>query len=77
MASRTRPGAHTAGPCPACRTPKGTRLYLCVGCWSQVPAAARGALSERGDRARAIARLRQLHDHVNAGQPLGDLEITA
>ncbi|WP_433856724.1 hypothetical protein [Streptomyces kronopolitis] len=77
MASRTPRGAYTGSPCRSCRRPKPSRLYLCAGCWFQIPAAARRALSERGDRARAIARLRQLHDHIDAEQPLGDLEITA
>ncbi|MFE0765422.1 hypothetical protein [Streptomyces smyrnaeus] len=43
----------------------------------ELPAAARRALNARGDRVRAIARLRDLHDHIDAGRPLGELEITA
>ncbi|WP_019548540.1 hypothetical protein [Streptomyces sulphureus] len=76
MATRPR-GAYTATPCRSCRTPKPSRLHLCGACWGQLPAAARRALNARGDRVRAIARLRELHDHIDAGRPLGELEITA
>ncbi|QKW06993.1 hypothetical protein HUT18_11860 [Streptomyces sp. NA04227] len=76
-ASRTPRGAYTGSLCRSCRTPKPSRLYLCAGCWFQIPAASRRALSGRGDRGGAITRIRQLHDHIDAGQPLGDLEITA
>ncbi|MBA0053483.1 hypothetical protein E0L36_22165 [Streptomyces sp. AJS327] len=70
-------GAYTATPCRACRTPKPSRLYLCGNCWEQLPPAARRALTARGDRVRALARLRELHTHIDAGLPLGELEITA
>lgn len=66
----------TGSPCRSCGTPKPSRLYLCGGCWAQIPAAARRALNARGNRGLALARLRELYDHIDAGRPLGDLEIT-
>ena len=72
-----RRGAYTATPCRSCRTPKPVRLYLCPACWGMLPPAARRLLNDSRDRGRALARLRELHAHIDAGLPLGELEITA
>ncbi|MFD7509522.1 hypothetical protein ACFV5N_09290 [Streptomyces sp. NPDC059853] len=62
-------------PCPSCNTaPRRRGQYLCRGCWAQLPAPARRALSRRD--AQAWARLRQLHAHLDSGRPLAHLEIT-
>ncbi|MFJ3545412.1 hypothetical protein ACIPQH_24990 [Streptomyces rubiginosohelvolus] len=75
MTPRTLPpGAYTATPCRACRTPKPSGLYLCNLCWRALPAAARRALEKRDGR--AFARLRELHAHIDSGRPLAELEIT-
>lgn len=67
-------GAYTATPCRACRAPKPSRWYLCGACWAALPEAARRALNRRDGR--AFARLRELHAHIDSGQPLEELEIT-
>ncbi|MGW6416339.1 hypothetical protein [Streptomyces sp. NPDC055055] len=78
MTRNARPlrGAYTATPCRSCRTPKPARLYLCTQCWNALPAKARTALKLRDDRAKALRRLRELHAHIDSGQPLAELEIT-
>lgn len=68
-------GAYTATPCRACRAPKPSRWYLCGACWALLPAPARTALNQRGDK--ALARLRELHTHIDSGRPLAQLEITS
>ncbi|MFD6128664.1 hypothetical protein ACFWC2_14310 [Streptomyces diastaticus] len=68
MSARTR--------CRACGNPKPARTYLCPPCWRQLPDDARRLLSHTGDRARAMARLRELHHHIDSGHPLAELEIT-
>ncbi|MFD6935286.1 hypothetical protein ACFWAP_03890 [Streptomyces goshikiensis] len=68
-------GAYTASPCRACRHPKPVRWYLCGGCWAALPEKARRALNRRDGQ--ALARLRQLHAHIDSEQPLEELEITA
>lgn len=68
-------GAYTASPCRSCRKPKPVRLYLCGNCWDQLTPAARRALKFRD--CQALARLRQLHAHIDSGLPLADLEITS
>lgn len=57
-------------------SPRRPQPFLCGNCWAQLPPAAQRALNARGDRGRALARLRQFHDHIDAGRPLGELEIT-
>ncbi|MCY0957671.1 hypothetical protein [Streptomyces sp. H27-H5] len=75
MTGRSLPrGAYTATPCRACRTPKPSRMYLCPACWAQLTPAAARALN-RVD-SHALARLRQLHSHIDSGLPLAELEIT-
>lgn len=61
-------------PCRSCQTPKPLRLYLCPGCWGQLPPAARRALNQRGDH--AVTRLRELHRQVDAGVPLCEVQVT-
>lgn len=61
-------------PCRACQTPKPLRLYLCPACWGRLPAAARRALNRRDSK--ATARLRELHRQVDAGVPLGEVQVT-
>lgn len=68
--------AYTGNPCPACQTPKRSRHYLCLRCWHQLPLATRQALNDHSDQAKALARLRQLRNHINARRPLGELKIT-
>jgi hypothetical protein len=75
MDQRTPRGAYTATPCRACRTPKPSRFYLCPTCWAQLPETARHALNRRDGQ--ALARLRELHHHVDSGRPLAELEITS
>ncbi|MFF3096749.1 MULTISPECIES: hypothetical protein [Streptomyces] len=75
MTPRTLPpGAYTATPCRSCQTPKPSRWYLCGPCWRALPLAARRALDKRDGK--ALARLRQLHAHIDSGRPLAELEIT-
>lgn len=66
-------GAYTATPCRACRTPKPSRWYLCGTCWDALPQATRRALNHADGY--ALARLRQLHAHIDAGLPLTELAI--
>ncbi|MEW2068445.1 hypothetical protein [Streptomyces sp. NPDC007346] len=74
MTGRSRPrGAYTASPCPACRAPKRSRWYLCGHCWNALPEPVRTALNLHDDQAHR--RLRELHAHIAAGLPLGQLEI--
>lgn len=75
MNQPTPRGAYTATPCRACRKPKPSRLYLCGNCWDQLPPDTRRALNRKDGQ--ALARLRQLHAHINSGLPLADLEITS
>ncbi|MEV3895376.1 hypothetical protein [Streptomyces anulatus] len=75
MSPRTLPpGKYTATPCRSCRSPKPSYLYLCPPCWRALPQAARRALDKRDGK--ALARLRQLHAHIDSEQPLEELEIT-
>lgn len=74
MTQRTPRGAYTATPCRSCRKPKPSRFYLCPDCWAQLTPAARRALNVRDGQ--ALARLRQLHNHIDSELPLADLEIT-
>lgn len=64
----------TDTPCPSCRTPKAAGRYLCLNCWRGLPPAARRALNQRD--ARALARLRELHDQLAAGVRVHNVEIT-
>jgi hypothetical protein len=61
-------------PCRSCQTPKALRLYLCPVCWGQLPATARRALNRRDSK--ATARLCELHRQVDAGIPLGEVQVT-
>lgn len=72
MTTRTLRGA--GSPCRVCRASKPARWYLCRDCWTQVPDPARRALNRRDDR--ALARLRELHAHIDNGLPLTQVEIT-
>lgn len=74
MSRRPTRGAYTGSPCRACRTPKPSRFYLCGNCWDQLTDATRSALERRDGK--ALARLRQLHAHIDSGHPLAELEIT-
>lgn len=67
-------GAYTGNPCRSCRSPKPSRWYVCGGCWSLLPEKARRALNRRDGQ--ALARLRELHTHIDSGRPLAELEIT-
>jgi hypothetical protein len=49
-------------------------MYLCRNCWSSLPAPARRALSRRDSA--AFARLRELHQQLDAGVPLADIQVT-
>ncbi|WP_435610867.1 hypothetical protein [Streptomyces sp. C10-9-1] len=63
----------THTPCPSCRQPKGPGQYLCLDCWTGLPAASRAALRRR-DR-RAMARLRELHTQLEAGRRPAEVRI--
>jgi hypothetical protein len=54
---------------------KGPGKYLCLGCWSTLPMAARRLLNRRDSR--AYARLRELHRQLDRGVPLAEIRITA
>lgn len=60
--------------CRGCGRPRAPRMYLCGKCWNHLPAPTRRALNRRGDR--AIGRLRELHDQLDAGVPLADIQVT-
>jgi hypothetical protein len=49
-------------------------MYLCGNCWSRLSAATRRALNRRDDR--AVARLRDLHNQLDAGIPLEEIKVT-
>ncbi|MGW0869921.1 hypothetical protein ACWD3Z_05445 [Streptomyces sp. NPDC002740] len=64
--------------CPSCRTrSRRPGQYLCPLCWGQLPRPAQRALTRRGDRGQALARLRQLHDQLATGVPLTVIRIVA
>ncbi|WTW95455.1 hypothetical protein OG216_19630 [Streptomycetaceae bacterium NBC_01309] len=71
-----RPAAHRGqSPCPSCRRPKPSNCYVCPACWSLLPLVTRVALTKHDTK--ALARLRQLNQHIDSGQPLAGLEITS
>jgi len=61
-------------PCHNCRTPRPPRMYLCATCWSALPNTARRALNRRDKT--AFLRLRELHQQLDAGVPLADIQVT-
>lgn len=61
-------------PCRSCRKPRPPRMYLCGNCWSQLTPATRRALNRRGNA--AIPRLRELHQQLDAGVPLAEIQVT-
>lgn len=64
--------------CPSCRTrSRRPGQYLCPPCWNQLPPPVRRALTRRGDRGKALARLRQLHNQLENGVPLDEIRITS
>jgi hypothetical protein len=64
--------------CPSCRArSRRPGQYLCPACWGHLPRPTRRALTRRGDRGQALARLRQLHTQLDAGVLLADIRITA
>jgi hypothetical protein len=64
--------------CPSCRTrSRRPGQYLCPACWGQLPRPTQRALTRRGDRSLALARLRQLHAQLANGVPLDEIRITA
>lgn len=69
-------GILASSPCRSCRTPKPVRLYLCGNCWDQLPPATQRALKRSGDRGAALSRLRQLHQQIDGGRALPDIEVT-
>lgn len=64
----------TTTPCRSCRAPKPARMYLCRSCWDQLPAPTRRALNQR-DR-HAYGRLRDLHQQLDGGRALREIEVT-
>lgn len=62
-------------PCRSCGSRCQPGHYLCGNCWSQLRLAVRRALCKRD--AKALARLRQLHDQIDAGIPLSEIGVTA
>lgn len=65
---------HTT-PCRSCGQPRRPGHYLCGTCWHRLPLVTRRALCKR-DRL-ALARLRQLHDQIDAGCPLTEIGVSA
>ncbi|MFF6985636.1 hypothetical protein [Streptomyces sp. NPDC010273] len=62
--------------CPGCPDGmKGPGKYLCLGCWSTLPMAARRLLNRRDSH--AMARLQELYRQVTAGVPLAEIHITS
>ncbi|WP_326729011.1 hypothetical protein [Streptomyces phaeochromogenes] len=61
-------------PCRSCRTPKPSRIYLCAGCWAALTAETRRSLNRRDSK--ALARLRELHQQIDAGVPLAEIGVT-
>lgn len=64
----------TTTPCRSCRTPKPVHMYLCRNCWVSLSAPARRALNRRDSQ--ALARLRELHQQIDGGRNLTDIEVT-
>jgi len=62
-------------PCYSCKKPRQPGHYLCGNCWGQLPLAVRRALCKR-DRL-ALARLRQLHEQIDADNPLSEIGVSA
>jgi hypothetical protein len=66
----------TATPCPG-PCPNGIRgsgKYLCLGCWSDLPMAARRALNGRDSK--AMDRLQELYRQLSAGVPLAEVQVS-
>lgn len=61
-------------PCRSCRGPRPPRMYLCGNCWGRLSAATRRALNRKDSR--AVARLRELHNQLDAGVPLTEIQVT-
>jgi hypothetical protein len=49
-------------------------MYLCYGCWGNLPGPARAALYRRDAKARD--RLQELYRQVAAGVPLAEIQVT-
>jgi hypothetical protein len=49
-------------------------MYLCGNCWSLLSNPARRALNRRDTQ--AFARLRELHQQLDAGVPLAQIQVT-
>lgn len=64
----------TMTPCRHCRTPKPSWVYVCPDCWYLLSSAARTAL-KRSD-SHTFARLRELHEQIDADVPLTDIHIS-
>jgi hypothetical protein len=61
-------------PCPVDQQPRNAGQYLCCGCWFTLTPAARRALYKRD--ALAGQRLRELHQQLGRGVPLGEVSVT-
>lgn len=64
----------TTTPCRSCKTPKTSRIYLCANCWNALTNATRRALNRRDSK--AFARLRELHQQIDSGVPLAEIQVT-
>ncbi|WP_425244829.1 hypothetical protein [Streptomyces sp. NEAU-NA10] len=60
--------------CPGCPGRRAVKQYLCPDCWRALPNATRGRLALRDPR--ALFRLRQLHQALEAGTPLGIIRVS-
>jgi hypothetical protein len=49
-------------------------MYLCGNCWIQLTPAARRALNRRDSK--AFLRVRELHQQLDGGRPLGQIQVT-
>lgn len=61
--------------CPGCGL-HGRRqgMYLCLTCWRQLPGQTQLQLNWRDSK--AMDRLQELYDQINAGIPLAEIEVT-
>jgi len=60
--------------CPACPRFRSPRQYLCLTCWRTLPSSTRGRLARRD--ARALLRLRELQEALQARTPLGIIRVS-
>ena len=60
--------------CLNCHASRAAGQYLCRNCWHKIPGTTRQNLNRRD--AKAMHRLRELHNQLTAGVPLSDITVT-